>query len=430
MPPEQGAPAPGSGGGEASRPKHPDAVRLGVVGLGRGFMSMAPTLLGDPRVRIVGVAEPRESARSRFAADFGVAAHADIAALCADPAVEAVYVASPHQFHRDHVELAAGAGKDVLLEKPIATTLADCEPMLEAVERAGVRMLVGHTHAYDPPVRAARALIRDGRFGALRMINGWAFTDFLYRPRRPEELDTARGGGVIFNQAPHHIDVVRLLGGGLLRSVRAVAGAWDARRPTEGAYTAFLEFESGAVASLVYSGYAHFDSDEIEGWIGEDGASKSPAGYGAARRLLASLGADGDEARLKGDTGYGGPHARPLTPDPGAGRGSDAGGVGHQHFGVLVASCERADVRPGGAGLTVYGDAGVEHHPLRDELGRSPRATVVDDLVAAVRQGAAPVHDGPWATATLEACLAILESSRTGREIRLSRQCPPGDERD
>ena len=64
------------------------------------------------------------------------------------------------------------------------------------------------------------------------MINAINYTDYLYRPRRPEELDTALGGGAIFNQAAHQIDIVRLLGGGRVASVRAATGAWDITRPT------------------------------------------------------------------------------------------------------------------------------------------------------------------------------------------------------
>ena len=108
------------------------------------------------------------------------------------------------------------------------------------------------------------------------MITALDFTDFLYRPRRPEELDTEPGGGAVFNQAAHQVDIVRLLAGGKVRSVRAFTGTWDPARPTEGAYSCLLGFDNGAFASLTYSGYAHFDSDEFMGWIGEMGQKKDP----------------------------------------------------------------------------------------------------------------------------------------------------------
>ena len=86
----------------------------------------------------------------------------------------------------------------------------------------------------------------------------------------------------MFNQAAHQVDIVRLLAGGRVTSVRAVTGAWDATRPTEGAYAALLTFENGAFASLTYSGYGDFDSDEFQGWIGEMGQTKAPYAVASA----------------------------------------------------------------------------------------------------------------------------------------------------
>src|SRR5690606_25118226 len=132
---------------------------------------------------------------------------------------------------------------------------------------------------------------------------------FLYRPRRPEELDTAAGGGVLFNQAAHQVDVVRYLAGSPAASVRASTGAWDSARPTEGAYAAHLTFADGVFASLVYSGYAHFDGDELCGGIAESGLRKDPNACGAARRALAAQ----PEGTLKAAESYGGERFAPLA---------------------------------------------------------------------------------------------------------------------
>ena len=128
------------------------------------------------------------------------------------------------------------------------------------------------TNLFDPAVRAIRKLVASGEMGALGMINSFNYTNFLYRPRRPEELDTSKGGGILFNQVPHQIDTARLIGGGRVRSVRAQASVLDPLRPTEGSCVAFLQFEGGVAASLVYSGYDHFDSDEWHFGISERGS--------------------------------------------------------------------------------------------------------------------------------------------------------------
>jgi phthalate 4,5-cis-dihydrodiol dehydrogenase len=379
-------------------------MRIGAAGLGRAFTLMLPTLAADARVELVAAADPRVEARAQFTKDFGGKAYATVEELCADPAVDVVYVATPHQFHAEHARLAFKAGKHALVEKPMALTLEECRSMVDAARAAGKHLVVGHSHSFDAPIGLARKLIASGKYGRLRMINALNFTDFLYRPRRPEELDTARGGGAVYNQAAHHVDIVRLLGGGRLASVRAQTGAWDPARPTEGAYCALLTFDDGAFATITYSGYAHFDSDEFTGWTGEGGQRKDPANYGAARRLLA-----GDEMQVKNARNYGGAQ---FTKAPGA--------LLHQHFGVLIASCERADLRPLPEGVMVYSDQEKHLEPLA--APKVQRAEVIDELYAAVIERKPPLHDGEWALATTEACLAILQSAKEQREITLKNQ--------
>ncbi len=392
-----------------------EPLRLGVAGLGRAFTLMIPTWRDDRRIRLVAATDPRESARRQFETDFDGRAHPSLEALCADPEVECIYVATPHQMHADHVRLAARHGKHVLVEKPMAIQLEDCLAMVQACEDAGVTLLVGHSHSYDAPVLQAQRLIASGRFGAVRMIQAQYHTDFLYRPRRPEELDTALGGGVVHNQAAHQMDIVRLLGGGELRTVRAMTGAWDAARPTEGAYAALLQFANGAFASLLYSGFAHFDSDEWHGWVSEMGRHKSPDHYGKARRNLGTPETTAAEAALKAESNFGG--SRYRAPEGGA--------PFHQHFGHTIVSCDRADLRLTPEGVMVYADQDRWLHDVA--VPPVTRQEVVDELWQVLREGAAPRHDGRWGMATTEACLALLESARLQTDIALHHQvaAPP-----
>lgn len=374
-------------------------IRLGVAGLGRAFAVTAPAFR-DPRVEVVAGADPRTEARDRFTKDFGARSYPTVEELCADSAVEVVYVATPHQFHAAHTRLACAGGKHVLVEKPMALTLEDCRAMIDAARTNGVRLIVGHSHSFDAPILHTRNLIESRSHGPVRMITALDFTDFLYRPRRPEELATASGGGAVFNQAAHQVDIVRLLAGGNVRSVRAFTGSWDRARPTEGAYACMLDFDNGVFATLTYSGYAHFDSDEFMGWIGEMGQKKDPSAYGTARRGL-----KGDELALKAARNYGGPEFKQTDP------------AAHQHFGLFVVSCEKADLRPLPSGVMIYAD-GEQRLDALPPPG-VPRVEVIDELYGAVVEGRAPVHSGESAMATLQVCLAMLESSRQGKEILL-----------
>lgn len=382
-------------------------VRVGVIGLGRGFVLMLPAFRNDARVRLVAACAPRAVSREAFLAEFGGTAYRDLAAFCDDPSVEAIYVATPHQLHCDHVVAAARAGKHVLVDKPIAIALDDASKMVEACREAGVHLIVGPSHSFDAPVATARALIDSGDYGRVRMIHALNYTDFLYRPRRPEELRTEDGGGVLFSQGVHQIDIVRLLAGGRGRSVMAMTGKWDAARPTEGAYSALLSFENGVFASLTYSGYAHFDSDEWMGWTGELGAVKDPEAYGGARRALAGISSPEEEIRLKSARTYGsGDMPKPATR--------------HEHFGPIIVSCDRADLRLTPDGVHVYGE--TDKHFVPAPALRHPRSEVIDALVAAVRDDRPPAQTGAWGLASLEICHAILQAAETGQPVPLNHQ--------
>jgi phthalate 4,5-cis-dihydrodiol dehydrogenase len=374
-------------------------LKIGVAGLGRAFAVMSPAF-SDARVELVAGADPRPEALEKFKKDFGARVYTTVEELCADPSVDVVYIATPHQFHAPQALAAFSSKKHVLVEKPMALSLDDCRAMIDAAHKAGVQLIVGHSHSFDAPVLHTRKLISSAAFGRLRMITALDFTDFLYRPRRPEELATEKGGGVLYNQAAHQVDIVRLLAGAPVRAVRAFTGNWDPARPTEGAYSCLLNFDNGAFATLVYSGYAHFDSDELMGWIGEMGQKKDPASYGMARRTLT-----GDETALKKARNYGGKEFKETRP------------AAHQHFGLVIASCEKADLRPLPNGVMIYGDSEQRLDPLPPP--KVPRQEVIDELYGALAEGRAPLHSGEWAMATLEVCLAALQSSRERKEVLL-----------
>ena len=368
-------------------------LKLGAVGLGRAFSLMAPAFR-DPRIELSAAADPRPEALQQFSKDFGGRGCRSLEELCRTD-VEAIYIATPHQFHAAQACLAAAAGKHVLVEKPMALSLEECRAMAAAAKKHRVHLIVGPSHSFDLPIQKAKQLIDSEKFGRVRMITAFNFTDFLYRPRTPDELEHA-----LLNQSAHHVDIVRLLAGTPLKSVRAQAVAW-ARG--QGAYSALLSFKE-SFATLVYSGNAHFDSDEFTGWIGELGQKKDPASYGAARKALSGR----NESSYKEARNYGGAEFKASQAQA------------HEHFGPLIVSCDKADLRPLPTGVMIYADGEQRLEPL--PAPDAPRAGVIDELYGAVVNGKAPLHDGRWGLATIEACLAILESARTGKEVPLKHQ--------
>ena len=171
---------------------NPDGkLRLGVLGLGLAGSVMVNAMRRHPSVVTAAAADHNAGPRAAFARDFDAPAYTDAEALVADKTVDAIYVATPHQFHRDHAILAMRHGKHVIVEKPMALRLADCDAMIAAAQEAGVALVVGHSHSFDPNLVEIAKLVASGAFGALAMVNMWNYNDFLYRPRRAARKPTS-----------------------------------------------------------------------------------------------------------------------------------------------------------------------------------------------------------------------------------------------
>ena len=396
-----------------------DVLRLGIAGLGLGSARVLPEIAKLPFLALTAAADIRRAGLDRFRQDFGGEVYTDVGAMVRSPNVDAVYVATPNHLHAEHAITALDARKHVIVEKPMALSISECEAMNAAAERNGVQLLSGHTHSLDAAIEKMAALVRGGELGRPLMINTSFYKNFMFRPFSDEQL--AASHGVVLDQGPHQIDIVRLLGGGLVRSVRATAAIGHRGRPAEGHFVCYLEFESGLPAMLIFSGYAYLDSAELVWGIGEGGTPADPESFVAAHRFWRELeGPDRDRrvAELIDSWRYGGEHGgewffqgRSKAPPP---------GERHQpFFGVTIVSCERGDVRQSPDGLFVYTAEGRREIPVPQKA--TGRAAEMRELFDAVN-GRPPVHDGRWGMASLEVALAILESANTRREVRLSHQ--------
>lgn len=380
-----------------------DPLGVAVVGLGLAGSVMLEAIRSHPDVRLVAAVEPAEGLRQAFEKAEGLPALAGLEQALENPSVDVVYVASPHQHHADQVVQAALSGRHVIVEKPMALRVEDCDAMVSAADDAGTVLVVGHTHGFDPGVTRLRELVQSGRYGRLGHVAAWNYTNFLYRPRRPADLDAQQGGGVVLNQVAHQVDVVRTIVARELHSVRAVTTRLDADRPVDGSCTALLEFAGGVPASLVYSGYDHFDTDELHEWVTESGTAGRPR-HGEARARLQALPHSEEQERATG-LAYGAvtATAAPVRSQP--------------HFGLLVVSCEHADLRLGVDEVIAYTDEGLVTESLAAPAGLTGHAAVLDELVGAVRSGQPPLHDGSHGRETVRTCLGLLESAASGRTV-------------
>ena len=352
------------------------------------------------------MAEPDADTRQSLESSGDTQLFASLDEMLSRGAVDAVYVATPTPLHAEHVIRIAEAGRHVLVEKPMATNLDESRAMIAAAQSAGVTLMVGHSHAYDPPILRMRDLIAGGRWGPVRMLHSWCYTDWIYRPRRPDELQSEQGGGVTFRQGAHQFDILRLLGGGIVSNVRAAVGSWDPARPGIGAHTAFLQFADGAAATAVYSGYGAFSTAELAFGIGESGWPEAVDEMGHRRRAFRAR-APGDELAAKRARVSRAPAGMPPF---------------QPFFGIHIVSCDGGDVRQSPNGVYVYDENGRTDIAVEDT--GNGRDVMLADFIAAIRSGRPPRHDGLWGQATLETCLAVLRSSTERREVPLRLQTP------
>jgi phthalate 4,5-cis-dihydrodiol dehydrogenase len=377
-------------------------ITIGMAGFGSAGRSFVSALQAHAGFKLVAVADPTPELRDEIAASLPVKVYASLAQMLGHPGLDVVYIATPTRLHEEHALLAIGAGKHILVEKPMAVNVEHAKAIADAADAAGVVCVVGHSHGFDLPVRRMRELIAGGTLGRVRMVHTWCYTDWMYRPRRDDELDAAQGGGVTYRQGSHQFDTLRVLCGGLTRSVKARTFELGADKRGIGAHTVFMEFEEGAVATAVYNGYGNFSSTELCFNVTESGFDEAP---GPGLRARARTSAPEDVLNAKRER---------------AKRTNRAAPPHQPFFGITLVSCEGGDIRQSPQGLLVYAEG--ERREILLPTDRGPRELVLEELYEAIVSGQPALHDGRWGLANLEICDAAIESSTTGREVMLHHQ--------
>jgi predicted dehydrogenase len=231
-------------------------VRTALVGCGKVGQIHAGALATLPESRFVAVCDSSAERAAAFAARYGVSAFTDVRAMLDKARPEAVLIGTPHPLHGAPAICAAEAGAHVLVEKPMAATLADCDAMLDAARRGGVRLGVISQRRFYEPVRRMKEAIDAGKIG--RPVLG-VFEMFSWRDQAYYQSDPWRGrwdsegGGVLVNQSPHMLDLLQWFMG----EIDEISGAWaNLNHPyveVEDTALAMLRFKSGGLGSIVAS---------------------------------------------------------------------------------------------------------------------------------------------------------------------------------
>lgn len=195
-------------------------MRIGLIGAGAvaGYHVNAAAALG---VTIAAVCDLNEEAALAVAPP-GARVFTDYREMLEHGELDAVIVNTPHALHAPMTVEAAASGLHVLVEKPMATTLDDCDRMVQAHERAGTTLMVGHVQHYTPDKLAAAEAIANGEIGAPRLLRDYRTTDYRAGQRTPWFFSKRiAGGGSLINIGGHCIDRSLWLAGARARTVSA-----------------------------------------------------------------------------------------------------------------------------------------------------------------------------------------------------------------
>ena len=223
--------------------------KIGIGLIGSGFMgrSSAETVsryLTSARL----VAITGGSRAQALATEYGVEASPDLTTLLARSDIDAVMISTPHASHAAEAVAAAEAGKHVLLDKPMATNVADCDRIISAAERSGVKIMIMFGQRFRDCNVAAHRLVREGAIGRVRMIEERLLASGGLASLPPWQ-SLSENVGILVGHAVHNIDRIRWITGSEVSSVSAQVQC-DPASGNEVSTMALLSLEDGAMATL------------------------------------------------------------------------------------------------------------------------------------------------------------------------------------
>lgn len=354
-------------------------MKIALIGPGKVAHLHAQAVGQTPGVTLAAVCGRNEQKTADFARQYGIAAYTDVAEMVSREGIDVCVVLTPHPNHREPTIAALEAGAHVLVEKPLAASLADCDAMMAAAERTQrVLSVVSQRRFYEPSQRI-RAAIDAGKIGtpALGMVQMLGWRDEAYYQSDPWRGSWAQeGGGVLVNQAPHQLDLLLWYMG----EPEAVYGQWrNVNHPyieVEDTAVAIVQFKNGGVGNIVASN------------------SQKPGLYGKVH-LHGSSGAsvgvqtDGGSMFIAGRSGIQEPPVNDLWTIPGEEN--------------LLAQWKDEDT-------TLFGQINPLTHYFALQLA---------DFCAAIREQRTPAITAQDGRRVVQLFEAIYESQRTGQVVKL-----------
>ncbi|BBO32633.1 Gfo/Idh/MocA family protein [Lacipirellula parvula] len=351
------------------------AIGFGIIGAGMISRFHAKAILDVKGAKLVACADRTPGKAEALAKEFGCTAHDSVEAMVADPNVDAVTIATPSGAHMEPAVIAAKAGKHVIVEKPLEITLKRCDKIIDACEKAGVKLAAIFPSRFHDSSRLLKGAVDAERFGRITLGDAyvkWFRTQQYYDSGAWRGTWALDGGGALMNQAVHTVDLLSWLMGPVEEVQAFTATLAHDRIEVEDVATATLRFASGALGVIeattaAFPGYlkrielhgsegsAVLEEEDIKAW---DFAKKLRSDAAVHRQMASRKSTGGGAA------------------DPSA--------IGHHG------------------------------HKLQ-----------IQDFVEAIRKDRAPAVDGPEGRKSIEIILAIYQSAKTGKRVTLPLKNDP-----
>jgi predicted dehydrogenase len=243
-------------------------LKVGIIGLGGIARAHCDAIATLDSVEVVAVADLFEEKRSQYMAKYniprGYASHTE---LLADDEVDAVAVVLGHQLHHRLTVDACNAGKHVLVEKPMALSLSQCDDMIQAAAANGVKLMVGHTQHFYGTSLKAKEILNSGQLGPLITAVCYMSKNWNFAGRRPQYRSRYHGGGMWMTNGVHVVDRLTWIMASQAVSVSASIGTRAHYQASDDSSTAFVRYKNGLAGVAVAVGYAdgapNFESQVI-----------------------------------------------------------------------------------------------------------------------------------------------------------------------
>jgi UDP-N-acetyl-2-amino-2-deoxyglucuronate dehydrogenase len=339
-----------------------------IVGCGMIAGFHARALAGIPGVKLVACTSRRPELRERFATEHRCLAFETIDQVLRHPEVHAISLCTPGGCHLEDVLKAAAAGRHVIVEKPLEVTADRCREMVQACDRANVRLATVFQARFHPESQRLKRAVESGRFGQLALASAqvkWFRTQEYYDSADWRGTWRLDGGGALMNQAIHNVDLLLWIAGPVTSvSARSALRAHSGIE-VEDTLVACLEFANGALGTI-------------------EATTASWPGWKKRLEICGSLGSAvlEDEYLVKWE------FATPFAEDQPA-----------------TANLLEEHGRSGGA----TDPAAITHYAHQLQL---------KDFVDAIQQGRTPLVDGREGTRSVALINAIYQSIREDRSIR------------